>query len=402
MSDEAIFQAETNSVQRLLSRRCKNVEDCRVSAMHFLAMTMPTLALATVLAMGIADESWADESTTTPENSTTTTENSTTPAETTTPTEAPKLLPNTGSCGAGCSYEITTDTTGARNLRVYNDPNYTGNTKVINSSAFRGNGYIGNTYYDNNYSNAVFDKIIIDGDFETIGGSAFKNTSANEVVFNGNIGSINYGAFEGNNLTSITLPQGLKTIEGEAFYHNKIYSITIPDSVTSIGSYAFSPNGGGVSTVDIADTLDSLGTAWPFGINSNLSIICKGDVEKCQSLVKEYNLGNIKIVDLSDNVTGVDKEHCTGEKYFWNGTSCSRKEAYCDNNMYYNGIGCIMRPTDGSDIVCEYDLTGYLKIGDKCYSPAVTYAKKHYTPTEANQWLKDTDNTIILTFKINR
>ncbi len=45
MSDEAIFHAETNSVQRLLSRRCKNVEDCRVSAMHFLAMTFSTLAL---------------------------------------------------------------------------------------------------------------------------------------------------------------------------------------------------------------------------------------------------------------------------------------------------------------------------------------------------------------------
>jgi hypothetical protein len=43
MSDEAIFQAETNSMQRLLSRRCKNVEDCHVSATHFLAMTVKAL-----------------------------------------------------------------------------------------------------------------------------------------------------------------------------------------------------------------------------------------------------------------------------------------------------------------------------------------------------------------------
>ena len=39
MSDEAIFQAETNSVQRLLSRRCKNVEDCHVGVSRLLAMT---------------------------------------------------------------------------------------------------------------------------------------------------------------------------------------------------------------------------------------------------------------------------------------------------------------------------------------------------------------------------
>ena len=345
-----------------------------------------------ILVSGIINESRANDNSTSTENTTQT-------------QEAQKLLSDRGKCGNGCLYQITTDaTTGKRNLRVYNDPDYNEKTKNINAYAFRGNGYINSNYYDNFYSNAVFDRIIIDGDFETIGKQAFTNTSANEVVFNGNIGSIGYGAFEANNLTSITLPEGLKNIDGEAFYHNNISSISIPDSVTEIGSYAFSPDGGSVKSVDISDTLNELGQGYPFGIvtsTTNISITCKGDVEKCQGLVKEYNnYGATTPVDLSDKVTGVDKDHCTGEKYFWNGTSCSRKESYCDKDMYYSGYECRMRPTDGTDITCDYDISGYVKVGNNCYSPEVTYAKKHYTPAEANQWLHDgNDNFVVLTFK---
>ena len=58
-----------------------------------------------------------------------------------------------------------------------------------------------------------------------------------------------------------------------------------------------------------------------------------------------------------------------------------------------------MRPTDGTDITCDYDISGYVKVGNNCYSPEVTYAKKHYTPAEANQWLKDDDNFVVITFK---
>ena len=58
-----------------------------------------------------------------------------------------------------------------------------------------------------------------------------------------------------------------------------------------------------------------------------------------------------------------------------------------------------MRPTDGSDIACDYEYSGWVKVGNNCASPENSYAKKHYTPTEANQWLKDDDNFVVLTFK---
>ena len=61
-----------------------------------------------------------------------------------------------------------------------------------------------------------------------------------------------------------------------------------------------------------------------------------------------------------------------------------------------------MRPEDSNDIVCEHTISGYVKIGDNCVSPENSYAKKRYTPAEANRWLYDEDNEIIMTFKVNR
>ena len=349
------------------------------------------LTSVVIMIFGVMRESRAGESATTAEDTTQT-------------QETPKILPDSGSCGNGCLYQITTDaTTGTRNLRVYNDPDYTGVAKIA-SYAFAGKGNDTTGNYPEFYANASFDKITIDGDFDDIGRHAFWRNGASEVVFNGNIKTIGYAAFEYNNFTSVDLPEGLQKIDAEAFSSNPISSIVIPDSVTSIGNCAFSGLKSG-GEVYISDNLDVLGTygyvLYPFGYGRRPDIFCKGDEAKCQSLVKEYHLTHSSTpTDLSDRVTGVDKDHCTGEKYFWNGTSCSRKELYCDKNMYYSGYECRMRPTDGTDITCDYDISGYVKVGNNCYSPEVTYAKKHYTPAEANQWLKDgNDNFVILTFK---
>ena len=103
--------------------------------------------------------SLADESATTAEDTTQTQEN-------------PKLLPDSGSCGNGCLYEITTDTaTGKQNLRVYNDPSYTGTANIADYAFTSSYDKDGNHY--NYYDNAKFDKITIDGNFDTIGRNAF-------------------------------------------------------------------------------------------------------------------------------------------------------------------------------------------------------------------------------------
>ena len=152
---------------------------------------------------------------------------------------------------------------------------------------------------------------------------------------------------------------------------------------------------------NISDSINDIGINYPFGSGQRPDIFCKGDELKCQNLVKNIkDFTATEPAGLENYVTGVDKDHCTGEKYFWNGNSCSRKESYCDKDMYYSGYECRMRPTDGTDITCDYDISGYVKVGNNCYSPEVTYAKKHYTPAEANQWLRDgNDNFVVLTFK---
>lgn len=70
-----------------------------------------------------------------------------------------------------------------------------------------------------------------------------------------------------------------------------------------------------------------------------------------------------------------------------------------------------------ADVVCSECNSGFTLHNGKCYNPQdvpcnenqvkyqgecmdeYPFAKKHYTPSEANQWLNDSDNTITLIFK---
>ena len=293
-------------------------------------------------------------------------------------------MPDSGSCGNGCLYEITTDaTTGKKNLRVYNDPNYTGVANIADET-FAGKGINPSGIYEEFHTNANFNKITIDGDFDTIGANAFWQTNANEIAFNGNIENIGYRAFEYNNFTSISLPENLKTISEQAFYGNKISSLIIPDSVTSIGYATFNQPTAAISSVQISDSLSDLGGAtFRQEYINRLSIICKGEIEKCRAVAEKYKTTNENgryTFDLSDKVVEATEEQCNSGMY------------------YYTGSACIKEP-DVTKRTCEYAITGYIKVGDYCASPEVTYAKKHYTPAEANQWLKDDDNFVVLTFK---
>ena len=98
------------------------------------------------------------------------------------------------------------------------------------------------------------------------------------------------------------------------------------------------------------------------------------------AVAEKYKGGAAKI-DLSDKVVAATEKQCNSGMY------------------YYTGSACIKEP-DVTKRTCEYERTGYIKVGDYCASPEVTYAKKHYTPAEANQWLRDgNDNFVVLTFK---
>ncbi|MBR3662531.1 MAG: leucine-rich repeat domain-containing protein [Alphaproteobacteria bacterium] len=232
-------------------------------------------------------------------------------------------LPLSGSCGNGCLYEITTNANGKKDLRVYNAPTYEG-TAYIAEAAFAGKGINPSNDYEEYYTNASFDKITIDGNFDSIGSNAFWHNNATEIAFNGNVRVIGYRAFEYNNFTELKLPETLKTISNQAFYGNNLTSLVIPDSVTSVEHYAFHEDTT-MQNVYMSDNLENLGTLYPFGSWQRPNIICKGDVEKCKSLVK-----GIKDY-LADQPAGLDKyvvaatyEQCDGQ-YFWNGIGCVRE-----------------------------------------------------------------------------
>ena len=93
-------------------------------------------------------------------------------------------------------------------------------------------------------------------------------------------------------------------------------------------------------------------------------------------MVADYHINREDTADL--NIVGADEIHCNSEKYYYTGNSCEH------------------RPEDPADIICS---GGYAKINDNCVDPLKTFAKKHYTPAEANQWLKEDDNFVVITFK---
>ena len=270
-----------------------------------LRMTIPTLAL--IFTLATTAESWAYES-----------------------------LPNSGSCGDGCLYEVTTDqTTGSRNLRIYNEPGYTGNNSAIQRSFFHAYTY-GN--------DSIFQKIVIDGDFSSIGEFSFWNnlskSSSCDVEIRGNIGKIEQSAFDIDYLNSLTV-------------------------LGSIGNFAYDALGSNVNK---------------FQIYCGNQEIC-ADLNSKLSNYKYYAHSTKNYKNLTGQISLISEDKCNQGDYYWDGLSC-------------------VKEPDVTKRTCEYAITGYIKVGDYCASPEVTYAKKHYTPAEANQWLKDgNDNFVVLTFK---
>ena len=113
---------------------------------------------------------------------------------------------------------------------------------------------------------------------------------------------------------------------------------------------------------------------WRCGNNGTFDIVCLGDVENCRTRVPDF---------IKSRIVSPTESQCN-----------------TSGSYYFTGSECTKRPTDGTDITCEHEISGYVKVGNYCVSPENSYAKKHYTPAEAAQWLKD-DNTnfVVLTFK---
>ena len=189
----------------------------------------------------------------------------------------------------------------------------------------------------------------------SIGDSAFLDLQTQKATIGDTVTDIGLFAFHSNQLSSIELPDSIKALHGATFFANPLNSIIIPDSLSSWKESEFGYNG---------------------------HIICKG--EKCDTIrekLKEYKVwtpdGHISSSNFYDNFEYVTTaEQCTGKNYYWSGTSCNNRS---------EGIECS---------------GGYVKLNNNCVDPLKTFAKKHYTPAEANEWLHDGNNNfVILTFK---
>ena len=264
----------------------------------------------------------------------------------------------------------------------------------------------------------------------SIGRNAFANNQLTSVDIPEGVTSIGYGAFYGNKLENVSIPEGVTSIGDSAFSGNgyddengnfipTLTSINLPDSLESIGENAFF--GAAFTNLDIPDSVETIGNGaflgsklekliLPDNINfsgsrafnladENAQILCRGDFENCKNNLQQKNLIS-KFWNLYRKEDGSLYVEYTNVGYFDFSNYGVAKDGDCNTaNYYYDGRNCNYDP-DADSRVCEHEISGYVKVGDYCVSPENSYAKKHYTPAEAAQWLHDgNDNFVVLTFK---
>ena len=259
----------------------------------------------------------------------------------------------------------------------------------------------------------------------SIGQNAFNNATSLALVNfdeDSQLTSIGSGAFQKSQLTSIDIPDSVTSIGQNAFRGNQLTSVEIPDGVTIIGNCAFciqgylDENGQWVPTltdVTLGDSLESIGRQAFHGnkiknlvIMDSVSlgksaivmdsfdanIICKGSEDTCVALIND----NDKIAKFNHFIDFDEDGRPTNVDIEPNGTFTNiniAKDEQCNSAVYYySGESCLKR---SGGINCA---GGYAEYKDKCWSE-LPFAKKHWTPAEANEWLNEDDNTVTLTFK---
>ena len=239
-----------------------------------------------------------------------------------------------------------------------------------------------------------------------------------------------------NTITSVNIGTGVTSIGDGAFYGaSSLTNITFPDSLTSIGNSAFG-NASSLTSITIPDNINTEG--WIVSAFSGLSanIVCQGGLNTCYEKLAKYftsatcpqslkdagkgnlcNCANFFMMSCisPSRISEATQNQCGG-KYTWDETSNPKCRHMTDNECansaqyYINNGQCKSMP--GSKTTCKNAdflwsgsscvkscASGFVEWDNECLSE-YPFAKKRWTPAEANEWLHDgNDNFVIITFK---
>ena len=214
------------------------------------------------------------------------------------------------------------------NMAFYNAGNGTGNLvfpkslKTIGTDSFKISDFI----------NVSFEE---GSNLETIGSSAFYESTLNSIDLPIGLKSIGESAFERTQkLTSIVLPEGLETIGNNAFYGSYIKSVEIPSTVKSIGQYAFR-SAIYVNNITIKAT-DYEFDKFTFGDGNNTIGISASNKVATVPASEVYTIEALTALGYTVSTTGTATEDDKWESYPTNGTFEMGKENVSDIIAYLN------------------------------------------------------------------
>ena len=214
----------------------------------------------------------------------------------------------------------------------------------------------------------------------------------NKAIIEGNVTKIGASTFVGEKyLTEISGTENLSVLGDFSFDYTGLTSIDIPN-VTTIGDWAFQK--APLQYINMRDNVKYGGntfrlTAIPGPCTTNPET----GIKTCGSCGDKY---------VKSGTGCVTAENC-GVGYY--ADEASKKCLSCGDKYVKSGTGCVTAENCGAGyyadetskrcLYCPYGKVGYK---GQCLDE-YPFAKKHWTPAEAAQWLNEDNNTITLTFK---